>query len=377
MTIRTDTAGGWRQRSGRRAAGLVRRVGIDLLPAASLILATVLGAWLLPRFGGPDVIGTVDIPLSGAGLALWLALATLVGAGLFVAERVGALHRHLRRDGPEVSPLTPAARRFIVRRAHRIAAAAGGGLLVHGFMPTFIAFKTSIPELQPFGPWDALFIEADRRIHGGLHPWELLHPLLGLPNLTVALDLLYYLWFPVTILGFLAVTLSIPGPDRARFLLSFAATWILLGIVMASAMASVGPCYVAYLPGVEDPYEGLMAHLAAVDAESRLRAVEIQGMLWRAYEEGHRSLTSGIAAMPSLHVAIPTLFAVALWKRSRLGSLAFWGYTFLIFLGSVHLGWHYAIDGYVSIISVVAVWSASGRVHDRWFLNRPVQGRSS
>jgi hypothetical protein len=376
-TDTTDTAGRCWQRSRRRAIALARRVVVDLLPAAGLTLVTVLGAWLLPRLGGPDVIGTVDIPLSGAGLALWLALAALVGAGLFVAERVGALHRHLRHDGPEVSPLVPAARRFAVRRAHRIAAAAGGGLLVQGFMPTFIAFKTSIPELQAFGPWDALFIEADRRIHGGLHPWELLHPLLGLPSLTLALDLLYYLWFPVTILGFLAVTLSIPGPDRARFLLSFAATWILLGIIMATAMASVGPCYVSYLPGVDDPYEGLMAYLAVVDAESRLRAIEIQGMLWRAYDEGHRSLTSGIAAMPSLHVAIPTLFAVALWKRSRLGSLAFWGYTFLIFLGSVHLGWHYAIDGYVSIISVFAVWWASGRVHGWWFRSPPVRRRSS
>jgi hypothetical protein len=217
MIIRTDTAGGWRQRSGRRATALVRRVGVDLLPAASLTVATVLGAWLLPRFGGPEVVGTVDIPLSGAGLALWLVLAMLIGAGLFVVERVGSLHRHLRHGSPGVSPLIPAARRFAVRRAHRIAAAAGGGMLVQGFMPTFIALKTSIPELQPFGHWDVLFIEADRRIHGGLHPWELLHPLLGQPILTIALDLLYYLWFPFTVLGFLVVTASIPDPTAHAF----------------------------------------------------------------------------------------------------------------------------------------------------------------
>jgi hypothetical protein len=94
-------------------------------------------------------------------------------------------------------------------------------------------------------------------------------------------------------------------------------------------------------------------------------------MLWQNYQEGRRGLTSGIAAMPSLHVAIPTLFAVAMWKRSRWGSLAFWGYTFLILLGSVHLGWHYAIDGYVSIITVVALWWASGHFCGWWFRNRP------
>lgn len=377
MILRTDTTGGWRQRSGKRAAALVHRVVVDLLPAAGLIGMTVLGAWLLHRFGGPDVIGTVDLPLSGAGLALWLALATLVGAVLFVAERVGAVHRHLRHGSPGVSPLIPAARRFAVRRGHRIVAAAGGGMLVHGFMPTFLAFKTSIPEFQPFGRWDAILIETDRLIHGGSHPWEILHPLIGLPNLTLALDLLYYLWFPVTILGFLLVTVSIPGFDRARFLLSFSATWILLGIVMATATASVGPCYVAYLPGVDDPYAGLMAYLAGVDAESRIRALEIQGMLWLAYQEGHRGLTSGIAAMPSLHVAIPALFATAVWTRSRMMSLALWGYTFLIFLGSVHLGWHYAVDGYVSVIAVLVLWWASGRLCDWWFRNAPAWGRPS
>ncbi|MEX2532303.1 MAG: phosphatase PAP2 family protein [Gemmatimonadota bacterium] len=377
MIVRTDRELGWRRRSGKRACALARRVGVDLLPAAGLTLVTVLGAWLLPRFGGPGVIGTVELPLSGAGVALWLVLATLAGAILFVAERVGALHRHLRHGSTEVSPLIPAARRFAVRRGHRIAAAAGGGMLIHGFMPTFLAFKTSIPEFQPFGRWDVIFIEADRLVHGGAHPWEILHPLVGLPSLTLALDLLYYLWFPVTILGFLLVTVSIPGSDRARFLLSFSATWILLGIVMATATASVGPCYVAYIPGVDDPYEGLMAYLAGVDAESRIRALEIQGMLWLAYEEGHRGLTSGIAAMPSLHVAIPALFATAVWTRSRVVSLALWGYTFLIFIGSVHLGWHYAMDGYVSIVAVLVLWWASGRICGWSFRNSPAWGRPS
>jgi hypothetical protein len=31
-----------------------------------------------------------------------------------------------------------------------------------------------------------------------------------------------------------------------------------------------------------------------------------------------------------------------------------------ILVGSVHLGWHYALDGYVAAAAVVALWAASG-----------------
>ena len=35
-------------------------------------------------------------------------------------------------------------------------------------------------------------------------------------------------------------------------------------------------------------------------------------------------------------------------------------YGLIILLGSVHLGWHYAVDGYVSILAVPMLWWLSG-----------------
>jgi hypothetical protein len=46
-----------------------------------------------------------------------------------------------------------------------------------------------------------------------------------------------------------------------------------------------------------------------------------------------------------------------------------WAYAvfaLLILVGSVHLAWHYAIDGYFSAIAVLLVWWGSGRTVRWW-----------
>jgi hypothetical protein len=72
-------------------------------------------------------------------------------------------------------------------------------------------------------------------------------------------------------------------------------------------------------------------------------------------------LIEGIAAMPSVHVALPVLYALAAWKLHRRLGILFGAYALLIFLGSVHLGWHYAVDGYVTLLIVPMVWWLSGK----------------
>jgi hypothetical protein len=346
--------------------GVIRRAGIDLIPAALLVAAFTATAWILPLVGGPPVLELVDSPLPRAAVVGWLALGITLWGVLLVWERGSALARVLREPTREILPLGAAIRRFGPRRTHRVVAAVGGAVLINFFMPTFLGFKASIPEIQTFGLWDRWFIELDRVLHGGIHPWELLHPFLARPWITRSLDWMYYAWFYVAVFGFLILAVRSAGPKRSQFFLAFTGMWIFLGIVAATAMASAGPCFVGYLEGVENPYQGLMAYLHSVHASTPLTSLHVQSLLWESYQNPSGALTTGIAAMPSLHVALPGLYAVATWRRNRRWSVLLWAFTGLILLGSVHLGWHYAVDGYVSIAALLPLWIGSGWVVQRF-----------
>jgi hypothetical protein len=38
----------------------------------------------------------------------------------------------------------------------------------------------------------------------------------------------------------------------------------------------------------------------------------------------------------------------------------------LIMIGSVHLGWHYAVDGYASVLTIPLIWKLSGMIVEYW-----------
>jgi hypothetical protein len=66
-----------------------------------------------------------------------------------------------------------------------------------------------------------------------------------------------------------------------------------------------------------------------------------------------------------MHLAVSTLLTLAAFQLHRLLGLAFVAFTAAILFGSVHLGWHYAIDGYVSIACTTLIWFAVGWVQQR------------
>ena len=90
-------------------------------------------------------------------------------------------------------------------------------------------------------------------------------------------------------------------------------------------------------------------------------ALDVQQMLWDNYQNNKVGMGSGISAMPSMHVATATLMALFGWQYSRIAGIVLTLYALVIFIGSVHLGWHYALDGYVGALGAALVWWLVGR----------------
>jgi hypothetical protein len=68
---------------------------------------------------------------------------------------------------------------------------------------------------------------------------------------------------------------------------------------------------------------------------------------------------AGISAAPSMHVTIASLMAMSLFSVNRkLGFIA-WIYAAIIEIGSIHLAWHYAVDGYLALLFTSIIWWAT------------------
>jgi hypothetical protein len=195
-------------------------------------------------------------------------------------------------------------------------------------------------------------------IHGG-RPDQILAPWFGSPRALIALDSLYESWWFV-LLGIIMWQIWQPRLENAkRFLLTFALVWVVLGIFLAMAFSSAGPCFVRLVSG-SHRYDDLLARLQAADAVSPLMALRGQAYLWEAYTKGLVPPGGGISAFPSLHVGGAALCAIALWQRSRaLGAIG-WCYVALTWIASIMLGWHYALDGEVAVIAVAFCWVVAG-----------------
>ncbi|RST31122.1 hypothetical protein HMF7854_09940 [Sphingomonas ginkgonis] len=63
--------------------------------------------------------------------------------------------------------------------------------------------------------------------------------------------------------------------------------------------------------------------------------------------------------MPPMHVAFATPLAIAGWRLNRVSGLLLTGYALVIWIGSIHFGWHYCVDGLVAATLMLGIWSLS------------------
>ena len=232
----------------------------------------------------------------------------------------------------------------------------------------FVSWKPVVATAG-FG-WDARLIAWEAALHGGRQPWELLHPVMGLPWLTRAVDAVYaYGWRATQSLLMFGLAVAPPAPWRMRALVTFALAWVLGGTVAAVAFSSAGPIFVERVHGI-GTFVPLTEYLERVHAAGALDVIRTREYLWTSYVRDVRGLWSGISAMPSMHIASTAVLAHAVQAATRGTRVAWlrwvgWGFVVVMLVGSVHLAWHYALDGYASIAGVAALWWLSGRLTTR------------
>jgi hypothetical protein len=233
------------------------------------------------------------------------------------------------------------------------------------FMPFFSKLKSMIPLFNDFN-WDPAFIEWDRKLFFGYDAWQVLQPVLGYPIVTSVLAILYHGWTLLIYAGALFFLFyRAARPVTRQYFLGFVLIWTLIGGGLATLFASVGPCFVGPIFG--DPtFDAQMAYLNAANERFPVLTLHVQDLLLQWYHAGERGLGSGITAMPSMHVSMAMLSWLAMRRVSRKAGWWLFAFFVVIWVASVHLAYHYAVDGLVSVIATAAIWSACGALLRAW-----------
>jgi hypothetical protein len=325
--------------------------------AAPMILVALYAATViaLPGATGEDVVGiaTGHIARNAMLLVMLGLLVTLVFSvsAALRAERRRALAAEI---GAFVQPEGRPMRLFQVIAPHFYLAL---------LLAAFSTYKQSVLPAAGFG-LDSVFADLDRALFLGVDPWRVTHWLVPGPAGTAFLDTVYMLWFVPMLLivllsGFMAPRL------QTQYLLAFALVWIVGGTLLAFLLPGAGPCYVEAIHG-DARFAPLMERLAA-QSEAAIaaggqgfHALTGQEMLLSVYRNPeHVVFAAGISAMPSIHNALAVLFACAGFACHRAAGWLMTGFAFLIWFGSVHLGWHYALDGIVGAVLALGLWKVA------------------
>ena len=223
-----------------------------------------------------------------------------------------------------------------------------------------LELKTSIPTIHPFD-WDETFARLDRTLHFGIDPWVLLQTVMGHAGITFVGNLFYSLWFFVMFGALLWFGFQKQASElRSRFFLSYMLLWWIGGGLLSVCFASAGPAFYGALGLPNDPYVGLMSYLHDADSRMPVFSLAVQQHLWEGYQG--KKIAVGISAFPSMHNGSAFLVALAFRPISRVLSNIFFGFTAIIFITSIHLGWHYAVDGYAAFALAGLFWWMTGPI---------------
>ncbi|MFL6746226.1 MAG: phosphatase PAP2 family protein, partial [Sphingomicrobium sp.] len=189
----------------------------------------------------------------------------------------------------------------------------------------------------------------DRALFLGHDPYRLLAWLNSMP-----MAIFYHRgWFALMIVTLLVVLYRPPSPQKSAIMLSYFLLWTIVGPVIHILLPAAGPVFFERL--------GYGADFSAIRLPDEM--VRMKDYLWAYYSKGGFGPGSGISAMPSLHIATTAWMVIAMFVHARRWTLPVAACGALIFLLSISLGWHYAIDGIVGASAAIGCYRLCLRLY--------------
>ncbi|AMS39334.1 phosphatase PAP2 family protein [Aminobacter aminovorans] len=223
---------------------------------------------------------------------------------------------------------------------------------------TFATIKSSIPTVNAFS-WDLRFMAADRLLFGGYDAYQWTSLLFGSTPALVGLNFLYNLWLILVISAIVWCAFMRNNHLRMQYMFAMFLAWVVAGNFLAVFFSSAGPCFLERLTG-DHAFDPLMSSLKLANEQTgMIWALLAQDALWAAYTSNDGAI-SGISAMPSLHVVFAVLLYCALRHQGSVARSAGLAFAVLVLVGSVQLGWHYAVDGIAGVVLALAFWRLAG-----------------
>lgn len=218
----------------------------------------------------------------------------------------------------------------------------------------FNLLKNSLLFITPFFA-DPFFAELDRLSHFGFDPWAILHRVAEYVPMKM-MTLVYLILWSLPAFA-LPVILAASDGNRARVLRTlvlFVLAWVFLGNVVALTGFSAGPVFYDRVFDT-DRFAALTSALHSSGVSGSMFGYT-QQVLWEIYMGKTGIFGSGISAFPSVHVAIATVTAIYMCERSKWLFPVAVLFVLVVLFVSVYIGYHYAVDGYFSILFILAVW---------------------
>ena len=220
--------------------------------------------------------------------------------------------------------------------------------------PTHFLLKSFIFVINP-KTWDLFFAVWDQKIHLGFSPSTFFTTLFNAKWLLFGIDLVYSGIYFLIVLSYASIFLGIlPLRLKMAFGASFTLLWV-IGSSLYVAFPSWGPVYV-----FSDEFAYTLRYMPLTVSVQRVLFEEISSLVRNP--EALRYVKFGsVAAFPSLHVAVVTLYTLASRHVSRRWFLANVILVVVMMIGSIVTGYHYLIDGWAGLALAAGLWFAMTR----------------